>query len=85
MTGCDCKKALAALEEYLRRELCDLEAEEIRAHLCECAHCSEELRVGQMLTLAVKRACGENAPDELKARVLARLRCTDTAQNSASA
>src|SRR6218665_3165128 len=66
MTGCDCKKALAALEEYLRRELCEVEAEEIRAHLCECTHCSEELRVGQMLTAAVKRACGENAPDEVK-------------------
>jgi anti-sigma factor (TIGR02949 family) len=74
MGDCGCEKAKKDLEEYLHNELCSEEAADIRAHMENCADCSDEHRVGVVLTEAVKRACGEKAPEELKTEVLQKLR-----------
>ena len=39
-----------------------------------CVDCSDEHRVGVVLTEAVKRACEETAPEDLRAQVLTKLR-----------
>jgi anti-sigma factor (TIGR02949 family) len=74
MTDCGCEKAKKALEEYLHNELCSTEAADIRAHMANCVDCSDELRVGQVLTEAVQRACDETAPEDLRNEVLMKLR-----------
>ena len=74
MTDCGCEKAKKALEEYLHNELCSTEAADIREHMGNCVDCSDELRVGQVLTEAVQRACDETAPEDLRAEVLMKLR-----------
>jgi len=74
MTDCGCEKAKKALEEYLHNELCSTEAADIREHMVNCVDCSDELRVGQVLTEAVQRACDETAPEDLRAEVLMKLR-----------
>ena len=57
MGDCGCEKAKKDLEEYLHNELCSEEAADIRAHMENCVDCSDEHRVGVVLTEAVKRAC----------------------------
>ncbi|GLI26039.1 hypothetical protein ARHIZOSPH14_02810 [Agromyces rhizosphaerae] len=74
MTDCGCDKAKAELEEYLHDELCKEDAADIREHMAHCEDCSSELRVGQVLTDAVKRACREQAPEHIRDQVLARIR-----------
>ena len=74
MGDCGCEKAKKDLEEYLHNELCSEEAADIREHMENCADCSDEHRVGLVLTEAVKRACEETAPEDLKQQVLAQLR-----------
>ena len=74
MTDCGCEKAKAELEEYLHHELRKEDAADITDHISNCAECSSEAHVGEVLTLAVQRACRETAPEELRAQVLLRLR-----------
>ena len=74
MGDCGCDKAQKDLEEYLHNELCSEEAADIRAHMENCAECADELQVGVVLTEAVKKACDETAPEDLKAEVLTKLR-----------
>lgn len=74
MSDCGCEKAKKDLEEYLHNELCSEEAADIREHIENCSSCSDEHQVGIVLTDAVKRACEESAPEDLKNQVLERLR-----------
>lgn len=74
MGDCGCDKAKKDLEEYLHNELCSEEAADIRAHMENCPDCSDELRVGLVLTEAVQRACDETAPEDLRFMVLQNLR-----------
>jgi anti-sigma factor (TIGR02949 family) len=70
----DCTQARAALEEYLHHELCAEDAADVRAHLETCAECSAEHHVGEMLTEALQGACKDRAPEELRAKLLEKLR-----------
>lgn len=74
MTDCGCDKARADLEEYLRNEICKTEQSDIREHLENCPACQDEAHVARTLTEAVQRACHEQAPEEVRLQVLARLR-----------
>ncbi|MFZ7088532.1 zf-HC2 domain-containing protein [Curtobacterium sp. RRHDQ10] len=74
MSGCDCSKAKAELEEFLHNELRGEDAADIRAHMADCVDCTTEHRIGIVLTEAVQRACREQAPEVLRLQVLARLR-----------
>ncbi|MEK6309315.1 zf-HC2 domain-containing protein [Curtobacterium sp. 1P10AnD] len=74
MSGCDCSKAKAELEEFLHGELCREDAADIREHMADCEDCTSEHRVGVVLIETVRRACKETAPEQLRAEVLARIR-----------
>jgi anti-sigma factor (TIGR02949 family) len=74
MGDCGCDKAQKDLEEYLHNELCSEEAADIREHMKNCPECADELQVGVVLTEAVKKACDETAPEDLRAEVLTKLR-----------
>jgi anti-sigma factor (TIGR02949 family) len=74
MTDCGCEKAKAELEEFLHHELPSTDAADVAEHIENCVDCTTEHQVGVTLTLAVKRACSEVAPDELRAEVVSRIR-----------
>ncbi|OJX65695.1 MAG: mycothiol system anti-sigma-R factor [Micrococcales bacterium 73-13] len=74
MTDCGCEKAKAELEEYLHREVSDEDFADITEHLAGCEDCSEEHLVALTLTEKVRRACQEQAPAELRALIVARIR-----------
>ncbi len=73
MTDCGCEKAKAELEEYLHREVSDADFRDITEHLVNCEDCTGEHLVGVALTLKVKQACQEKAPEGLLAAVRSRL------------
>ena len=73
MTDCGCEKAKAELEEFLHRELSDDAFRQIEEHLAGCEDCSAEHLVGLTLTQKVRRACAEEAPEELKRLIRERI------------
>ena len=73
MTDCGCDKAKAELEEYIHNELTVGEAADIAEHMENCDDCTSEHLVGLTLTLKVRQACRETAPDELLEAIRARL------------
>jgi anti-sigma factor (TIGR02949 family) len=76
MTDCGCEKAKQDLEEYLHHELERSEYADISEHLANCADCADEVHIGHVLTDAVKRACQDTAPEELRLQVITSLRVT---------
>ncbi|MBX3078767.1 MAG: zf-HC2 domain-containing protein [Cryobacterium sp.] len=74
MTDCGCEKALAELEEFLHNELNQADYADIKEHMANCGDCEAEAHVGIVLTQAVQRACKESMPEELRIRVLTRIR-----------
>lgn len=70
---CGCAKAQQNLEEFVRNELCSEDWAEVREHIANCPDCRDEERVSKLLTEAVRRACTEPAPADLRAVILARL------------
>lgn len=70
---CGCAKAQENLEEFVRNELCSADFTEVREHIANCLDCRDEERVSKLLTEAVRRACAEPAPPDLRAVILARL------------
>jgi anti-sigma factor (TIGR02949 family) len=73
MTDCGCEKAKAELEEYLHNELASTEAADIAEHMEHCEDCTTEHLIGLKLTLKVRQACQEKAPEELIEAVRTRL------------
>ena len=73
MTDCGCDKAKAELEEYIHNELTVGEAADIAEHMETCEDCSGEHLVGLTLTLKVKQACNEKAPEDLRSAILSKL------------
>jgi anti-sigma factor (TIGR02949 family) len=73
VTDCGCDKAKAELEEYLHREVSEVDYLDITEHLASCMDCSEEHLIGIVLTQRVRAACQEKAPEDLRAAVLVRL------------
>jgi len=73
VTDCGCEQAKAELEEYLHHELERAAYADITEHLIGCIDCAQEARIGVLLTEAVKRACRDTAPEELRTQIITRL------------
>lgn len=69
-----CEKARRELEEYIHGELCAEDARDIREHLNGCEECRDEHTVGITLSSALKDACKETAPEQLRDRILDAIR-----------
>ena len=78
MSDCGCAKAKHDLEEYLHHELARDEYADITEHMAGCVDCAEEARVGVVLTDAVRRACRDTAPEQLREQVILQLRLVTT-------
>ena len=77
MTDCGCDKARAELEEYLHRELSDDDVRMVEEHLANCEDCTHEQLIGLTMTLKVRQACQEKAPDSLRTAILSELTAKD--------
>jgi anti-sigma factor (TIGR02949 family) len=73
MTDCGCEKAKAELEEFLHNELPEQDAADVAEHMENCVDCEGEHLVGLTLTEKVRKACQEQAPSDLRDRVLGAL------------
>jgi anti-sigma factor (TIGR02949 family) len=66
MADCGCQETRNKLEDYLHGELPQGACQDLEDHFQECSPCCDERDVGALLTLKVKNACCETAPEELK-------------------
>jgi anti-sigma factor (TIGR02949 family) len=75
MSGFNCKRAMAKLDEYLKQQLTPDLAAEVRQHLEHCRPCFTHARFEEnflrMLETCARR---ESCPHKLRARILAALR-----------
>lgn len=71
--GCSCSEARAHLEVFLDHE-CDGDlSERLAAHVATCPHCAKAADAETHLRDILRSRCAEQAPAELRARVLGRL------------
>ena len=73
MVDCGCESARARLEDYLHGELAQQDCCDMEDHLKACQPCGDEHSIGKTLTLKVKSACCETAPEDLKRQIMASL------------
>ena len=70
-----CTEVLAELYSYLDEELDRADYAKVKQHLDECGPCLEEYGLDEVVKRLVHRHCGcDPAPEELRAKVLARIR-----------
>lgn len=70
----DCAAALERMFDFIDRELAEADREQIQRHLDECAPCLDEYDLERLVKTLVARSCAEHAPEELKLKVLLRIR-----------
>jgi mycothiol system anti-sigma-R factor len=70
----ECRDVLEEVYLYLDLECSDERRRLIQQHIDECSPCLREYGIEQEVKALVARCCGaENAPDELKERLRAKL------------
>ncbi|MHA7175593.1 mycothiol system anti-sigma-R factor [Arthrobacter sp. Sr24] len=69
---CDDQR-IVRIYEYLDGALSRDDLGEIKAHLDDCADCTQEYDLECVIRSVVKRSCKEAAPETLKEAILARL------------
>jgi mycothiol system anti-sigma-R factor len=72
--GDECAGVLEKVYAFLDRELDTASGDAIRAHLAACEPCLDRFDVEQALKALVSRRCGgDQAPSQLRAKVLIRI------------
>ena len=75
MAGDDCAKALEQMYLFLDAELDGASKRKIQEHLDECGPCLQHFDLERVVKQLVVRSCANShAPDELRSRVLTRIR-----------
>jgi mycothiol system anti-sigma-R factor len=70
-----CDEVLEQVYVYLDGEIGPDDCAKIREHLDECGPCLRQYGLDQAVKALVARSCGcDHAPDELRAKVLTRIR-----------
>jgi len=81
-----CNEVLDAVSAYLDGELAEHDASHITEHFDECAPCLRELGIYQEVKVLVGRCCGgEQVPDDVRDRVVSRIRSITVTLRSESA
>jgi mycothiol system anti-sigma-R factor len=71
----DCSSVLDRVYEYIDHEMADDDSATVRTHLDDCAPCLAEFGLEQAVKALVQRSCGcETAPDQLRVKILAKIR-----------
>ena len=69
-----CAEALARMVFFIDNELAEADNATIQHHLDECAPCVDVYALERAVKALVARSCAEHAPEELRQRVLMRIR-----------
>lgn len=73
-SGCtSCEEMIAHLQAFLDHECEQSVAERLARHVAECEHCAQIADAERHLRTIIRSRCAEQAPPELRARVLGRL------------
>jgi len=70
----DCATVLDQVYEYIDQEMADDDCATVRRHLDECAPCLAEFGLEQAVKALVQRSCCDTAPEQLRLKVLAKIR-----------
>ena len=71
----DCSSVLEQVYEYIDHEMADDDLATVKQHLDECSPCLAEYGLEQAVKALVHRCCSsEVAPEELRAKVLSKIR-----------
>jgi mycothiol system anti-sigma-R factor len=70
----DCADYLERIVYLLDNELDEADSSAVRLHLDECNPCLAKYDLQRTVKAVVARSCAESAPDELRQRVLLRIR-----------
>ncbi len=70
----DCQDVLRRVYLFIDHELADADYHEIRSHLDECAPCLHAVDRERLIKALVARSCSEQAPAELRQRVMFEIR-----------
>jgi len=73
-THTECAEYLERIVYFLDNELDEADCSVVRAHLDTCNPCLEKYDLQRTVKAVVARSCSEAAPDELRQRVMFRLR-----------
>ena len=70
----DCSEVIHQILVFIDNELDQASCGEIQQHLDECGPCLREYDLERTVKSLVARSCKEAAPEELRAKVLMRIR-----------
>ena len=73
-SAADCADFLDQIVYFIDNELDAADCQVVRAHLDTCNPCLEKYDLQRTVKSIVARSCTEAAPDELRAKVLFRIR-----------
>jgi mycothiol system anti-sigma-R factor len=70
----NCAEVLQRMMFFIDNELADADSTQIKQHLDDCAPCLDEHEMERVVKAVVARSCSEHAPEELRQRVIFRIR-----------
>lgn len=70
----DCSEMLQRIFFFIDNELDRADCDDIKAHLDACRPCLEKYQLESTVKALVARSCAEHAPEQLRERVLVRIR-----------
>jgi mycothiol system anti-sigma-R factor len=70
----DCASVLDHVYAYIDREMADDDLATVKQHLEDCMSCLAEYGLEQAVKTLVHRSCCETAPEELRAKVLQKIK-----------
>ena len=74
VTSSECADYLERIVYFLDNELDEADCSAVRRHLDACNPCLEKYDLQRTVKSVIARSCSEPAPDELRQRVLFRIR-----------
>jgi mycothiol system anti-sigma-R factor len=74
LTNADCADYLERIVYFIDNELDDADCAAVQVHLDTCNPCLEKYDLQRTVKSIVARSCSEVAPNELRDRVLVRIR-----------
>ena len=70
----DCSQVIHQIFTFIDREMDDADCSVIQQHLDECGPCLAKYDLERTVKSLVARSCSEQAPNELREKVLVRIR-----------
>jgi len=70
----DCTEVLERVFSFIDNELPSADSVQIQHHLDECGPCLQKYDLERTVKMLVQRSCSEQAPPELREKVLLRIR-----------